>query len=107
MGQLTSFVAYSSSLEQNSLASRLLIQALLQSLAGVDPALPISAITVERSGGDWYLWVQQGEKPRSRSCKLLASSIQINGKSLAVCLGDIVERGILNTSLLKPSGESS
>lgn len=70
------------SLKPNTLANRLLIQVLAQSCGGHALELPISVIRVEKSGGEWFLWIHQADKRPLQWFGWRASSIQISGKSL-------------------------
>lgn len=87
-------VSFSLSLDPISWANRLLIQVIAQSLDTAGLGQLISVQSVERSGGDWYLWVQLGNKERSRLCKYPAKDILINGVPLDHFLADIVTKGI-------------
>ena len=93
MGQRTNSVSFSCSLEPNSWANRLLIQVIAQSLAIDAEGFAISALTAEKSGRDWYLWIQLVGKDRSKSLRLPASDILINGKSLGHFLEATVTKG--------------
>ena len=87
-------VSFSFSPTESSWASQLLTQVLAQSL-GIDAeGLPISAVSAEKSGGVWYLWIQMGFSKRSKSYRCPASDILINGTSLAVFLEAIAPKDI-------------
>jgi hypothetical protein len=69
-------------LKPNTLANRLLIQVLAQSLGGAATEWPISAIRAEKSGGEWYLWIHQANRLPLQWLAFAAKGITINGKSL-------------------------
>ena len=92
--QLTNGVSFSFSPTENSWADHLLTQVLAQSLDFDGAGLPISAVSAEKSGGVWYLWIQAGHSKRSKSYRCPASDIQINGTSLGVFLEAIATKGI-------------
>lgn len=87
-------VSFSLSLDPISWANLLLIRVIAQSLDTAGLGQLISVQSVERSGGDWYLWVRTGDTERSRLCRYPAKSISINGISLDHFLEDIVTKGI-------------
>jgi len=87
--------SYLSSLGHSSLAARLLIQVIVQN-SDIDAEVqPISALTVEKSGREWYLWIRGGRPGYSMKCiKLPAKSTMIGGKSLGHYLEGTEAKGI-------------
>ena len=94
MGLLMNGVNFSFSPTEDSWASHLLTQVLAQTLGIGEEGLPISAVSAEKSGGVWYLWIQAGHSKRSKSYRCPANDIQINGTSLGVFLEAIATKGI-------------
>jgi hypothetical protein len=76
-------------LKPNTLANRLLIQVLAQSLGGAATEWPISAIRAEKSGGEWYLWIHQADRLPLQWLTFHANDIMISGKSLGHFLEEV------------------
>lgn len=83
MEPTTSPARYYSFIEPSSSGVLLLIRALLRSYGIPVGDSPISALVVERSGGEWFLLIRREVSSLSFEWEMLpAKSIQINGTSL-------------------------
>ena len=80
--QLMSDVNSSSSPTEGSSAKPRLIQVTLPRWAGDALELHSSVLTVEKSGGEWFLSIQGLSPSRSKPLRFPARDILINGRSL-------------------------